>query len=62
MIPFGFLGGAHFTSITADPVAFTIGGLSSSGSASAVLAYVLVPTPQAPEGKIKGQSFPQQCN
>jgi len=40
MMPFGFFGGAHFTSTTADPIALTIGGLNSLGGASAVLEYV----------------------
>lgn len=48
MMPFGFLGGAHFTSMSADPMALTTGGLSSLGGASAVLEYVWPPTPHPP--------------
>lgn len=40
MMPFGFLGGAHFTSMSAGPIALTTGGLSSLGGASAVLEYI----------------------
>lgn len=47
-MPFGFLGGAHFTSMSADPIALTIGGLNSLGGASAVLEYVWPPTPHPP--------------
>lgn len=48
MMPFGFLGGAHFTSMSAEPIALTIGGLSSSGGASAVLEHVGPLTPHPP--------------
>lgn len=48
MMPFGFLGGAHFTSMSADPIALTVGGLNSRGGASAVLEYVQPPTPHPP--------------
>lgn len=48
MMPFGFLGGAHFTSMSADPIALTIGGLNCLGGASAVLINVWPPTPQPP--------------
>lgn len=47
-MPFGVLGGAHFTSMSADPVALTIGGLNPLGGASAVLEYVRPPTPHPP--------------
>lgn len=47
-MPFGFLGGAHFTSMSAGPIALTIGALSSLGGASAVLEYVWPPTPHPP--------------
>lgn len=47
-MPFGFLGGAHFTSMSVDPIALTIGGLNSLGGASAVLEYVWPPTPHPP--------------
>ena len=48
MMPFGFLGGAHFTSMSADPIALMVGGLNSRGGASAVLEYVRPPTPHPP--------------
>lgn len=48
MTPFGFLGGAHFTSMSAGPMALTTGGLNSLGGASAVLEYVRPPTPHPP--------------
>lgn len=47
-MPFGFLGGAHFTSMSADPIALMVGGLNSRGGASAVLEYVRPPTPHPP--------------
>lgn len=48
MMPFGFLGGAHFTSMSAGPIALTTGGFSSLGGASAVLEYIWPPTPHPP--------------
>lgn len=48
MMPFGFLGGAHLTSMSAGPIALTTGGLSSLGGASAVLEYVWPPNPHPP--------------
>ena len=48
MTPFGFLGGIHLTSMQADPSALRIGEFRSMGAASAVLANILLLTPQPP--------------
>ena len=48
MTPFGFLGGIHLTSMQADPSALRTGEFRSMGAASAVLANILLLTPQPP--------------
>lgn len=56
MTPFGFLGGIHLTSMQADPSALRTGEFRSMGAASAVLANILLLTPQPPWEK-KKQTF-----